>query len=156
ASYYRKTIFLVVAVLGRVSCNGGIYWTAAAIRRDPCYFPVVEDRAQPFVASMEGPRCHHPGERQPLPLISDTGAALGVRRVGVLDCRRLARHESVLPVVDRMGKGVRQHEIKSAGHAAANRKRRPVVHAGRGTFEDINCPQLRNRPYERIDAGRKG
>ena len=55
-----------------------------------------------------------------------------------------------------MGKGVRQHEIKSAGHAAANRERRPVVHAGRGTFEEINGAQLRNRPCERIDTGREG
>src|SRR5439155_19259328 len=97
-----KTFVRVVAVLLGISCNAGIYRTYAAIRRVPCYFPVVEDRAQPLVTPMKRPGCHHPGERQPLPLIGDTGAALGVGSGGVLDCSRLARHESVLPIVQRV------------------------------------------------------
>src|SRR5207245_6870025 len=145
ASYSWKTIVRVVAVLVRVSCDGGIYRTAAAIRRDPCYFPVVEDRAQPFVASMEGPGCDDPGECQPLPLISDTGAALGVRCVGVLDCRRTARYESILAIVDSMGKGVSQHVIKSAVHSAAYRERRPVIHARRGPRQAIKRYHCRKR-----------
>ena len=92
------------------------------------------------------------GNNQTLPLVGDARFAFGAGCVGVLHGGGLSRDEGVLLVVDGMGVGVREPQIRSSGNAAIDGEHGSVVVAGGRALEFVDGAQLRDRTPKRIDA----
>ena len=151
----REAVVAVVAILVGIAGHGGADRPAAAIGENAGSFPVVEKSSQPLMIAMKRFGRQHEREHKALPLIGNAGALLRIRRVGILHRRGTSRDQRVLSVIDGVRESVGQHEVDSAGHAAANGESGAVIDARGRALENIDRSQLRDGPRQRIDAGRK-
>jgi hypothetical protein len=151
-----ETVVEVVAVLIGIAGYGGAEGAATAVVDDAGNFPVVEDAAEKFLATMERMGFGGDGDDQALALIGGAGSALGAGGARILDGGGLAGDQGVLAIVDGVSVGVGEVEIGSTGDAAIDGERGSVVIAGGGALEFVDGPELRDGAAERIDAGREG
>ena len=93
------------------------------------------------MVAMKGLGGQNEREDKALPLVGNAGALLRIRRVGILHRRRTSRHQRILSIVDGVRESVGQHEINSAGHAAANGKSGAVIDARGRALKNIDRPQ---------------
>src|SRR6266566_7468156 len=76
-------------------------------------------------------------------------------RTGILHGSGAAGHQRILAVVNGMGIGIAETEVKAVSHLAAQGDGRALIYARSCTLKDVNRAELRKRPRQRIDARRK-
>ena len=87
--------------------------------------------------------CDH-GKNETVALVGDAGGLFGSSCVAVLHVAGLAGDESVGAVVDGVGPGVAEAEVKAVVETTLQGDSQAVVLTGGFCFKLIDCVQLRN------------